>query len=193
MNKNEQDYFFSLDNSLRYLVRYITLHGGLVVAIRFRYLGQEYSADTPEEAIKLETLLRLTAEKRARTDPEFARKLAQEESGWTRDKFQRLRAGLGELQARLLVRIWQHEVMDDKDLQKELKMPSKAAFAGVLSGLSKQIRPLGIRPNDILNIDVRWSDKKKTRWFSLQPGFQAIAEEEGFMDSFLDDEELDKK
>jgi len=163
------------------------------LAIRFKYLGQEYQADTPEEAIKLEALLRAATEKKAKADPAFARKVAQVESGWTEEKLRHALNKIGPMQMKMLVRIWENETIDAEDLAKELGLPSQVALAGVLSGLSKQLKPLNVRPNDILQIDVLWTGRNKTRIFAFQPGFEAVAEEYGFADSFLMDEESNRK
>ena len=171
-----KDNFFSLDNTLRYIVAYRQVRGGKLMAIKFNYRGQTYIADTPEEAARLRILLEDSYHKRSKADIDFWQRMVVRDAGWTEKKFWSVLDTIGKLQAELLEIIMWSEVPADI-LAKELKLPSQEALAGVLSGLSKQLKPLNIRTSDVVKIETLWIGKKRQRWFMATDAFSAAASE----------------
>jgi hypothetical protein len=170
-----------LDRTLRFLYRTLSRSNGLLLAIRFTYRGRQYEADRAEEAKSLIDLLESIDRERAQNDPEFARKLLLEKTGWTQDKFWHLVNGIGEMQAKLLEAIYGNEypIFAD-DLAKKLELKSQVSLAGVLSGFSKQAKQLGVRVNDVYQVNTYWHGKTKRRMFTITEAFREIAKEEAW-------------
>jgi hypothetical protein len=166
-----------LDSTLRYLYGRLIASEALLLAIRFTYRGQRYEADTPEEAKGLVDLLETAEKERAKSDPDFARKLLLEKAGWTSDKFWGLVNGIGEMQIKLLeafLASGQYPVFADR-LAATLGLKSQVSLAGVLSGFSKQAKRLGVRTTDVFTVNTYWKGKKKERAFIVSDGFLEVA------------------
>jgi hypothetical protein len=143
------------------------------MAIKFNHRGKVFTADTPEEAVKLQRLLEDADSQRAKTDPEFGDKLHKELAGWTEDKFWDVYNSLGLRQTQLLRIIFNHTCLRHESLLAGLDLPSLESLAGVVSGLSKQLTKCGVKLGDVLIMETHWIGKKKDRFFSLTPGFEA--------------------
>ena len=168
-----------LDSTLRYLYRTLSTAGGLLLAIRFSYHGRRYEADTAEEAKRLVELLEAADTERAKKDPEFARKLLLRKAGWNDDKFWHFVNGIGEMQAKFLEAICDNDYhpVFAEDLAEKLELKSQVSLAGVLSGFSKQAKQLGVRVNDVFQVNTYWHGKKKQRMFAITEAFREIAKE----------------
>jgi hypothetical protein len=170
----------TLDNTLRYL--YITLRkvGGKLVAIEFKYKGTTWRADTPEEAVALRNEL----EKSDKVFEPIFEQMDQLSDFWTPDKFMDVMDGVGPLQQRLLVTIRRKPGITSKELVSALGLESEVALAGVISGLSKQLKQLGIEPKHAFKIDVNWSGKTKIRKFILDDFFVGAGAEQNWPDAW---------
>lgn len=157
----------SLDYTLRYLYNALRIADAELMAIEFKYRGTVWRADTPEEAVALRNELQ-------RGDRVFVPEheaMDELDKLWTPDKFMDVLNGVGELQNRLLAAIHQKPGISSKELVRELGLDSEVALAGVISGLSKQLKQMGIEPKQVFVIDVKWIGKKKTRRFILDDFF----------------------
>jgi hypothetical protein len=153
------------------------------MGIEFKHRGRVWRADTVEEAIKLRT--RLEAEDQAAFDAgeELPYDL-DDTAKWTHDTITDLLRGAGPLQRRFLkVLAQEDEITSDKLLEK-LSLDSMVSLAGVLSGLSKQLKKLGIKTWELYTVKVEWSGKTKTRSFSLVKQFEWSAAELGWPDKW---------
>ena len=168
-----------LDCTLRYLYRTLSTTGGLLLAIRFSYHGRRYEADTAEEAKRLVELLESADTERAKRDPDFARKLLLRKAGWNDDKFWSFVNGIGEMQAKFLEAICDNDYHPTfaEELAEKLELKSQVSLAGVISGLSKQAKHLGVRINDVFQVNTYWHGKKKQRLFTVTEAFREIAKE----------------
>jgi hypothetical protein len=88
------------------------------------------------------------------------------------------------LQQRLLAVISRKPGITSKELVKELRLDSEIALAGVISGLSKQLKQLGIEPKQVFGIDVKWTGKTKTRKFLLEDFFSYAGMEQDWPDAW---------
>ena len=95
-----------LDDTLRLLYDTLRVFGAKLVAIKFIHLGREYTADTPEEAVRLRHLLEDSDYQRAKNDPGFRDRINQQISGWSEEKFWSVINELGEQQTRALIAMY---------------------------------------------------------------------------------------
>jgi len=66
----------------------------------------------------------------------------------------------------------------------DARSPSPShALAGVISGLSKQVKQMGIEPKHVFAIDVKWTGKAKTRTFVLDDFFLHAGIEQNWPDA----------
>lgn len=176
----------TLDSSLRYLydgLRYKRSFS--LMAIEFKHNGKTWRADTPKEAIEL--LQQLEAIESGET--------TKRKSVWDIAKITDVLNSLGKLQQQLLIYVSVAKEVKSSSLVDELHLQSEIALAGVLSGLSKQVKEHGVEMKDVLRIDVAWRGKTKERQLSLSPDFIAVAETAGWPDAWqskLDMEALDE-
>jgi hypothetical protein len=181
-----------LDSTLRYLYDTLRVRGGRLVAIRFTYRGRHYEADTPQEAIRLQEILEGRDLKRSRHDSFLARKLEQERDQWDEAKFWQLMASIGKMQTLFLAAllIAGEKATGDK-IAKALGLKTQESLAGVLSGLSKQLGKLQLKPSNLYLVETNWQGGKKIRYFWATGGFEAMAEEVDWPGIRLDSDELD--
>lgn len=86
----------------------------------------------------------------------------------------------GHLQKSFLRAIYDKGGITSDEVVKVLKFDSDVALAGVLSGLSKQLKKLSMKPGDLYIVQVSWNGKTKTRGFSMANDFRWTAEELGW-------------
>lgn len=147
------------------------------MAIEFKHNGRLWRADTVDEAVALRE--KLEAHDQAEYD---AGEELPYESGhqvWTPDIVEDLLKNAGTLQSRFL-RVLSEDRIKSEDLVIRLGLDSEIALAGVLSGLSKLVKKLGVKPSDVYRVDVSWKGKNKTRYFTLASGFEWAAGELGW-------------
>jgi len=156
------------------------------MAIEFKHRSKTYRADTAEEAAALTKLLR--EQDRAEGiydddnytedgDPVY-RKV------WDVDTFMELMRNLGDLQRNFLKHLFSKYEVPSTAVRKALGLESEVALAGVLSGLSKQLKSLNLGSGDLYSVAVKWSGKQKKRLFTLNPDFQTSAIEAGWPDEW---------
>jgi hypothetical protein len=166
----------TLDSTLRNLYSALRNVGGELMAIEFRYKGNLWRADTPQEAVALRNELQ-------KEDKVFVPEYEAMEKAdalWTPDKFIDVIDGTGELQRHLLAEVFRNPGITSKQLVKKLGLESEIALAGVISGLSKKLKQLDIEPKNVFLIDVKWTGKKKTRRFILDDFFLQAGIEQGW-------------
>jgi hypothetical protein len=100
------------------------------------------------------------------------------EAVWTPDRIQELLRGLGPQQKMFLVLLYDKGDVTSHDARDQMRLASETALAGVVSGLSKQLQRLNLKPEDLYSVSVRWSGKGKTRTFRLSSNFRWIADAE---------------
>jgi len=175
----------TLDNSLRFLYDSLRYKKGYqIVAIEFEHAGKKWRADTAEEAIELREQLEAIERGEA----------PHRRSVWNVEKFTDVVDSLGKLQQQLLFAVHDNEPVKATDLVVMLGLASEIALAGVISGLSKQVREHRVELKDVLRIDVKWHGKVKERKFSLTGDFKAVGESVGWPESWrlkMDMEALD--
>ena len=147
------------------------------MAIKFKYGGRMWGADTPDEAIRLREELeaRDAAALDAGQEPDHLT-----EAVWTPDKVKDLLDGVGRQQQLFLKVLFDKHSATSTEIIKQLELKSEEAFAGVLSGLSKQLGKLGIKPWYLYAVHVTWDGKGKTRSFQLTSNFRWIAQQLGW-------------
>jgi len=180
----------SLDSALRLVYDTVWYRKGCsLVAIEFQHAGKTWRADTVKEAIELREQLEAIDSGEA----------PRRKSVWDVEKLTDVVNALGKLQHQLLFRVHEREILTSGELAAMLQLNSEIALAGVISGLSKQVRQYGVELKDVLSIDVTWHGKIKERRFSLRGDFKAVAESIGWPEPWrlkMDMEaldELDKK
>jgi hypothetical protein len=177
-----------LDSTLRYV--YSTFRNkNYTMAIEFKHNGRIWRCDTAEEAIGLRNQLEQDdeAEYASGGDPSII-----EEVVWTADIFTELLNGSGTLQKKLLKFLYEktdssfgHVGVDSAEIVKALKIDSEEALAGVLSGLSKNLKRIGRQPSELYSVDVQWLKDGKVRKFRLKQGFRWAATQLGWPEKWI--------
>jgi len=157
----------TLDDALRYLYASLVYLEVPLVAIRFKFNDEEWEADTIEEAIALRNKLEYSP----RFGPDPHKEMDKQEQFWTPDRFKDVIDGIGELQHQLLIEVQKQPNILSDELRQRLRLDTEVALAGVISGLSKQLKQLEIEPKQVFVITVHWSGKKKQRFFILNDFF----------------------
>jgi len=150
------------------------------MAIRFEFNGETWEADTPEEAIALRAKLEYST--RFPRDPH--KEIDEESRFWTPDRFMSVIDNIGKLQHRLLMLVCGDYGISAAGLAKKLGLDSEMALAGVISGLSKQLKQLDIEPKRVFIIDVKWNGKTKTRTFMLNDFFTGAGMEHNWPEAW---------
>jgi len=139
------------------------------MAIEFEHKGQIWKADTPQEAIELREKLE-----------ERNRGHTTRMSPWTLYTVYELLKGVGDAQNALLEAMAGKMWITSTELIEQLGLPSELSLAGVLSGLSKQLKAMGLMTSSLFQINTSWNGKRKVRSFMLAPDFKAVAELNGW-------------
>ena len=170
----------TLDSTLRYLYSTLAYLEVPLVAIRFHFNDEIWEADTIEEALALRAKL----EYAVRFPPDPHKQLDKADRFWTPDRFMSVIGEVGTYQLELLKAIAHQPGITSDRLRKHLELDSEVALAGVISGLSKQLKQIGVELRQVIWIDVKWSGKKKTRSFALDDFFGSVGMELGWPDSW---------
>jgi len=173
-----------IDKALRYL--YNTLRNSRIeMAIEFKHGGRVWRADTPEEAIALRR--KLEAADQEALSHGFPPDWSKDDGSWTPDTVTDLLREAGPNQKGLLMLLHEREGMvPSGDVIRALGLSSEVALAGVLSGLSKQLKKLGLKTWDLYTTHVTWDGKTKARWFQLAGDFVKEAEKLGWPEGWKD-------
>lgn len=149
------------------------------MAIEFKHRGRVWRADTAAEAIELRKLLDRQAIAAAESG-ELPDSIEEQEA-WTPDAVTELLKALGNQQKLFVRALFAHRTLTVDKALEELSL-DHASFAGVLSGLSKQLKKQNLKPWQLYNTQVEWKDKGKIRTFWLSNSFRWAAEELGWPD-----------
>jgi hypothetical protein len=165
---------FVFDDTLRHLYIAIRNRGDSLVAIRFIHKGKKWEADTAEEAVRL----------RKELEREDVREvgLAQQMRAstlWTPDTFWNFVQTIGVQQKKAVAALFNNQSLWAADIAEAVGV-DEDALGGVLSGLSKQLKTLELKPSDLYQVHTDWSDGQRRRLFFLQPDFRLSAEEAGW-------------
>lgn len=173
----------TLDSALMHLYYAVRYFKGELLAIKFRYRGVEYTVDTAEEAWNIQRVLDSKI-------PQVYEEMTEFEAFWTPDRFVDTINGIGELQHRFLAAVFQTPGITSAEMVEKLQLKSEVALAGVISGLSKQLKQLGVEPRQVFLIDVKWTHAKKTRKFILDDFFKSAGAEQNWPDAWEQEKHL---
>src|ERR1700681_2250347 len=93
---------FVLDNTLWLLYRTIKLRWGTIIAIRFKHRGQQYEADTPDEAIRMREMLEKYDQEEVKHGNITEEELIYEKTQWSEDRFLSMTQNIGVAQQKFL-------------------------------------------------------------------------------------------
>jgi hypothetical protein len=176
----------SLDDTLRFLYSTCRLKRCKLMAIEFKHRAKTYRADTPEEAARLVKLLREADHQEGiYADDDYT------ENGepiyqkvWDLDTFMQLMENLGDLQKLFLKSLVGESQVHSATILADMGLDSEVALAGVLSGLSKQLKHMNLSSGDLYLIKVKWEGKQKKRLFTMNQDFMSAALEAGWPDEW---------
>jgi hypothetical protein len=170
--EEDRSIFLVLDDTLRYL--YITLRNrnAILVAIEFIHEGKHWKADTPGEAIRLRKQLELDTYYQKQEGARWEETLAHP---WTPEVFNTFVTTVGEQQNRVVLFLAEHACANSSELRIHLRLENEMALAGVMSGLSKQLKRIGLKPEDLYQVNTSWKGKKKERVFMILDSFRYAA------------------
>ena len=152
------------------------------MAIEFEHNGRKWRTDTVEEAIALRGKLE-SADEAAWEAGELVD--TGNEGVWTPDNVMDLLKSSGRLQKEFLKGLFENGKMTSWQARERLSLDSEISFAGVLSGLSKQLKKLAIKPWQLYTTEVSWDGKTKTRTFRLSKSFEWAATELGWPENWV--------
>ena len=173
----------ALDNTFR--------HKEVTMAIEIRHGKRVYRAETVDEALeigkKLDEADLLEAVGNGE-DPYLT-----DDHAWTADTVTDLLTNAGENQKLLLLLLHRGNMVPSDKIIESLGLNSEVALAGVLSGLSKQLKRMELRPWNLYTVETSWNGKEKTRRFKLVGEFSHAAEQLGWPDGWREYQKLQKR
>jgi hypothetical protein len=168
------------------------------MAIEFEFHGEWYRVDTPQEVVALKKYLR--AHSQGEEDSSSDSHAGLRTYGkWTSDRFSLLMEKIGYVEKKFLAALLSvaHPIdantvgrllplpVLEKRMWKSTKVDPLLFLAGIQSGLVRQVRVLGLEPFDLYQVHISWKGGRRTRYFTLDPGFRFAAEEQGWPPKFL--------
>ncbi len=148
------------------------------MAIRFTHRGKTWEVDTAKEAVRLrETLESMDSASDEQILGQFLYDV-RDQSPWTPDTFWSFVNSIGEHQKKAVLALLKSNFYADK-LAAAIGVDEQS-LGGVLSGLSKQLKGLKLRPFDLYYVHTDWSNNDRRRLFTLEYGFRLAAEEMGW-------------
>jgi len=171
------------------------------MAIEFEFRGEWYRVDTPREVVELKKYLNAQAPKEEVPSPDLL--AAAPPSGkWTSALFASLMEKIGYFEKKFLAALlsFPHPIdantvaraaypgnyqYEKKKLRRNVKKNGLLVMAGIQSGLVRHVRALGLEPFDLYQVHISWRDGRRTRYFTVDPGFRSTAEEQGWPPQFL--------
>lgn len=156
------------------------------MAIEFEHRGKKWKADTPEEAIRLRRELEEIDEEEAMyggfdSGTDYDERL-RAETVWTPDVFWNFLKGIGRHQTAIVMALLENsrQGVTSSELTKALKLPDEVSLAGALSGLSKQLKRLELKPAHLYTVNTTWTGDGKVREFFVHRAFELAAQEMGW-------------
>ncbi len=167
----------ALDRTLRFLYDSVRYKRCRLMAITFEHRGTVFTADTPIEA----AALRMELEREDAGDGIVAHR----NSIWTPDRVEEVVTSVGNLQKRFLAVLSESRTaMTSKTVIERMDIDSEVALAGTISGLSKQLRKMSLKPRDVYVVNVMYAGKGKVRSFTLVEDFRETLEELGWPEAW---------
>jgi hypothetical protein len=170
------------------------------MAIEFEFRGEWYRVDTPQEVVELKKYLRAHAQEEEGSSSDTYAGLPAHRK-WTSDRFALLMEKIGYLEKKFLAALLSvshpldahtvsrffpiHFRFRKKKLRKKAGWESLLVVGGIQSGLVRHVRALGLEPCDLYQVHISWRDDRRTRYFTLDPGFRFAAGEQGWPPKFL--------
>jgi len=102
------------------------------------------------------------------------------ESVWTPDTFWNFVNGIGHHQRKAVTKLLESSGYVTAASLAEGIGIEESALGGVLSGLSKQLKQLELKPYDLYAVHTDWSNGERKRTFYLERAFRLAAEEVGW-------------
>jgi hypothetical protein len=165
------------------------------MAIRFKYGGVHFTADTPEEAAQTMALLKerdaeAAKQKRQARIQAMLKENRMEEmhdyltegtgTQWTPELFVSLIDRLGKTQLDALALLVSFRHVTDEELRASINVSGNQALAGVLSGISKQAAALGIHARDIFTFENLRNAGKRRSNYKVTSKFAEIASQQNW-------------
>jgi len=175
-----EKYELVLDDALRFLYIAMRNKRACLLAIRFIHRGKKWEADSPQEAVRLRRELEEWDEADAEEGIGMSEHEVRAESVWTPDTFWNFVNSIGHHQKKAVVTLLHSRSYVAAASLAESIGIEEGALGGVLSGLSKQLKQLELKPYDLYVVHTDWSNGERTRMFYLQRAFRLAAEEVGW-------------
>ena len=153
--------------------------------IEFKHNGRIWRTDSVDEAVALRRKLEINDQIAFEAGEDIDEYQEERQQVWTPDAVMDLLKGVGFHQRRFLKALAAEESpINSEQILKTLSLNSEEALAGVLSGLSKQLKKLGMKTTDLYGVSVKWTGKTKNRSFWLSSEFRSAADELGWPDNW---------
>lgn len=169
--------------------------------IEFEFQGEWYRVDTPQEVLALKKYLKAHArEEEGPSSQSYAGLPAH--GKWTPDRFSLLMEKIGYFEKKFLAALLSiaqpidadtvarvaypgNYRYEKKSLRRNVERNGLLVLGGIQSGLVRHVRALGLEPFDLYQVHISWRDGRRTRYFTVDPGFRFTAEEQGWPPQFL--------
>jgi hypothetical protein len=170
------------------------------MAIEFEFRGEWYRVDTPQEVVELKKYLKAHAQQEEDSSSDSYAGLPAH-GKWTSDRFSLLMEKIGYLEKKFLATLLSvstpldahtvsrffpvHFRFRKEKPRRKAGWESLRVVGGIQSGLVRHVRTLGLEPSDLYQVHISWRDDRRTRYFTLDPGFRFAAGEQGWPPKFL--------
>jgi hypothetical protein len=168
------------------------------MAIEFEFRGEWYRVDTPQEVVELKKYLRAHTQEEEGSSSDLNVSIPAH-GKWTGERFTLLMEKIGYYEKKFLAAllIVSHPIdantvssflpppVRENKRRKKAAWESLLVLAGVQSGLVRHVRGLGLEPSDLYQVHISWRDDRRTRYFTLDPGFRVAAKDQGWPPQFL--------
>lgn len=170
------------------------------MAIEFEFQGEWYRVDSPQEVVALKKYLRAHGQEKESSSSDSNINLPAH-GKWTSEMFASLIEKIGYYEKKFLAallsvshpidaltvsRFFPNAVRyEKKGLRRKLGWEGLLLLGGIQSGLVRHVRALGLEPFDVYQVHISWKNGKRTRYFTVDPGFRFMAEEQGWPPQFL--------
>lgn len=171
------------------------------MAIEFEFRGEWYRVDTPQEVVALKKYLKAHGQDEEGSAPNSYGGLPAH-GKWTSDLFTLLMERIGYFEKKFLAALLSvAQPMDantlarlafpgnyrreKRKLRRKVERNGLLVMGGIQSGLVRHVRALGLEPFDLYQVHISWKDDRRTRYFTVDPGFRFTAEEQGWPPQFL--------